>query len=1170
MENVTIHLSARLAWHDRGWDGHICHCPKSNVSCMVHEYIRDSRNDDLEEKNAGKFLENIKHNNYIPPCSRDIGAFSSEEFEIVHYDPLDRRSLPPVNENIPPFSFCTSPYGRMFSDDPGKIWEESPEEQERRLNEFWSKIEEGKSLVFFYVNHGNPLKEEKSDRILIGVGRILKIGQQLYFGKKEGYERKYPLWSRRITHNFPKEGVRLPYQEYIERGLDPSNIFCTIPNSARPFFSYVAEHVSDDVAVGILERVIQSVKNVKKEGKVPEPYGKTWDYRLKWLNQVLDEVWKNRGCFPSIGGVLEYLGFNEGIIYHHIKLSKMERKGINIFNFVFSILNGKRKSPKKYEVEFEKAITKWRSLPKERKELLQILTRFELSKAQIERVVNPTKRQEAGIISSEKEIIENPYVLSELDSGGIDQNGEYSPPIDFDTIDRGMIPSEELVKIKGKIKPIPLDDNRRVRALLNEILRVAALEGDSCLTLKEAIEKVEKRLVDRRRCSPDIDIILNNKKFYEERIAFYPDENPQVIALKKIRLMEEEVRNHVEKLLVKEYNSCEKSFWEDLVEQELKGSKVSDETLERRARAEKITALDVMWRFRFSILTGYAGTGKTTTLKLFIRGIEEKEGKGSLLLLAPTGKARVRLQEETQKEAQTIHQFLMSLGWIRKDTFSLKESGEKKGASLIIIDEASMIPLDLLATLFRAIDFNEVKRLILVGDPNQLPPIGCGRPFIDIIKWLESSKENEKHIARLTQIVRHGEKDSQALKLAYAFLSHKTSPGDDEILTKVARQEVSGDLEVHFWNDEKELYALLVKSLKENLGLKENDDYEGFNKSLEKPDSWQILSPTRLEIYGTTEINRFIQRQYRGGLIKKANREGPKPFGDQQMVRRDKVIQIINSCRKYDGGTCECYVANGEVGLIDYTGSRESPYDKKRDKKVDFLSVKFSTQPKPISYKRSEVDQNLELAYAITVHKSQGSDFGKVFLILPQKGRNMSKELLYTGLTRFREKLILLIEKDIAPLLALRNPLQSEVYRRNTNLFELAVRPEKDGLPYPARLIHKTRTGVLVRSKSEVVVANILTDFGISYEYEKPLYSKKDPKDFRLPDFTIKYEGETFYWEHLGMLEDPKYKEEWENKKKWYEENGYINRLIVSKDNPDGGIDSKEIEKLIKEKILQK
>ena len=181
----------------------------------------------------------------------------------------------------------------------------------------------------------------------------------------------------------------------------------------------------------------------------------------------------------------------------------------------------------------------------------------------------------------------------------------------------------------------------------------------------------------------------------------------------------------------------------------------------------------------------------------------------------------------------------------------------------------------------------------------------------------------------------------------------------------------------------------------------------------------------------------------------------------------------------------------------------------------------------------------------------------------------MSRELLYTGLTRFKKKVILLIQKDIKPLITFRSPQYSEINNRNSNLFELCVRPDTVGLPHPERLIHRTTTGVLIRSKSEVIIAYILAKLGISYEYEKRLGSRTNPKDFRLPDFTIKYEGEEFYWEHLGMLGDPEYRRDWERKKKWYEENGYDEILIVSKDGSDGSIDSKEIESLAKKKIMR-
>jgi hypothetical protein len=295
--------------------------------------------------------------------------------------------------------------------------------------------------------------------------------------------------------------------------------------------------------------------------------------------------------------------------------------------------------------------------------------------------------------------------------------------------------------------------------------------------------------------------------------------------------------------------------------------------------------------------------------------------------------------------------------------------------------------------------------------------------------------------------------------------------------------------------------------------------------------------------------------------------KGLKPFGEQEIVWTDKVMQSVN-CRKnsYPKGEGLDYVANGEIGLVVQTT--------KGNGKQDSIKVQFSTQPaSAYYYNRSDVDGQLELAYALTVHKSQGSDFDIVFFILPKSASTLSRELLYTGLTRFRKKMVLLLERDTTVLEKLRSPQCSDTLLRNTNMFVLAVRPESVDRYYAAHLIHRTRPsaqhpqGILVRSKSEVIVADILTSLGISFEYEQKL-SANDPNDFKLPDFTVSYEGDTFYWEHLGMLSVPSYREKWDSKRQWYEDNGYLDRIITSEDGADGSIDAAEIERTARKKIL--
>jgi hypothetical protein len=426
---------------------------------------------------------------------------------------------------------------------------------------------------------------------------------------------------------------------------------------------------------------------------------------------------------------------------------------------------------------------------------------------------------------------------------------------------------------------------------------------------------------------------------------------------------------------------------------------------------------------------------------------------------------------------------------------------------------------------------------------------------------------------------RHEDHDSQALQLADGYLRDDTSPGDDDMLSRVAREDVGGDLEVRYWRDTSQLEEQLAAAMRKHLHLTDGQKaYLSFNASIGLPEGkdpdpllaerWQILSPVRNHEFGTIEINRKIQAKYRGGMMNYTKGKGLKPFGEQEIVWTDKVMQSIN-CRKnsYPKGVGLDYVANGEIGLVVQTT--------KANGKQDSIKVQFSTQPKSgYYYNRSDVDGQLELAYALTVHKSQGSDFDIVFFILPKSASTLSRELLYTGLTRFRKKMVLLLERDTTVLEKLRSPQCSDTLLRNTNMFVLAVRPESVDRYYAAHLIHRTRPsaqhpqGILVRSKSEVIVADILTTLGVSFEYEQKLSSKDDPNDFKLPDFTVSYDGDTFYWEHLGMLSVPSYREKWDSKRQWYEDSGYLDRIITSEDGADGSIDAAEIERIARKKIL--
>ncbi len=1153
-------------------------------------------------------MNNLK--GYIPPCSRDISVYSPDWGKRIHSDPLFRNFLTQINEDIPPYSALSAPYRWMREESfrdicesenlnirgPENIektsgWVYEPDRQKQLLDHFWSKIKEGegKSLIFYYVNQGNPI-DESLMRLIVGIGRIKKVGPQLFFGGTDKSGQQYPIWTRTVTQDFPAQGIRLPYQEYLEIGKDPKTISCSVPKAHLLRFSYVAEHVTDDIAISILDRFIQSVQRVKEDGFISGD----WDRHLGWLNDRLDELWINRGPYPGIGSVLQYLGFPQGAIFQKTIILDCIRNNKNPLEYILSILDGNIQPPQQYIEAFKHAKISWRAFGKKpvRQELLKLLTKFELTTEQIKRISDPEERISSGIIADETDLISNPYIISELDLGS-----SISQPILIDTIDHGMVPEGNSALFIPKNEFLQKEDERRIRGVGVAALNLAAENGDTVCSIDELLSSIRAYFPENRSCRPDPDLFYSNLDFYRERLWLDENIQPPLVALGHLRILEKGIADTLKaRLKRQDHNLNEKIDWKSALHAEFGQPRTERERL---VQLDEVNALQILYSKRVSILTGSAGTGKTSVIKVFLNEIEKVKGKEGVILLAPTGKARVRLSTSTKRKAYTIHQFLHKYKWFIPDIFVLKrEGGDQTYAPTIIIDECSMVPVDLLGTLFKAIKMDLVTRLIFVGDPNQLPPIGPGRPFVDVIAWLQLNYPD--CIAMLNTSMRVSDEDknlsgeSTALSFAESYRSSTVNPGDDELLSLVAQQKVSGDIEVHFWNNPEQLTGILYERLEALVGVIPND-YLSFNKSLgiennprlqenwKDAEKWQILSPIHAHAYGTEVMNREIQRKFKIGLINQAQNawsKYPKPFGDQQIVYTDKVIQTINQkiiAWPRDVGALN-YVANGEIGIVTTASKNDIG---------DYLQVGYSTQEKvTYRYSRKIVEENLELAYALTVHKSQGSDFDYVFLIIPYENPILSRELIYTGLTRFRKKLILLIQNDISTLRDLRKPERSDTYKRNTFLFNISIRPQESGRLYPETLIHRTSTGIAVRSKSEVIVADIFTRLGLTYLYEEPLVNPHNTVDFRLPDFTIGFQGDIYFWEHLGMLNLPTYFESWMKKKRWYEDvlgipvlteeelqtqkiqPGESPIVITSRDGEDGSIDAQTIEQRVRKFIL--
>jgi hypothetical protein len=1215
-----FHLNVRVAWHDNRWNGAVCNDPLTNSYCLDLERIRSSRDDDQEVKFKGKLFADISPDD-LPPCKAESGAFMNVDQWVrsaEHPYASNKKAqathghLLKTNFTVPPYSTFAVPFYWMLKANQEEIQAELPiplppdedapfpspwvfsKERQRALCElFFGRLTPKKSLVFFYTKSGHPLEETYS-RLVVGVGLIESVSPILEYDTTQAGD-TYPLWDGKFRHSIRadgKEGFLLPYHDYLETTGDEVedarrrallSEIAVVPESVDVMsFSYAGELARADVALSVLAKCLAAVRKIKKHGIAAGP----WEKREEWLNEQIASVWQDRGAFPGTGAALESLGMRLGT---SLMLELIAREVIkptdDPWPTIDLILRGKKKPPQPaYGPDIKAVANTWIGLSDERRALLRLLSRMSLSPAQARRWFDPSLRKKASRYPvTDAAILANPYRISECDIGDLTDNA-----ISLATIDRGVMPDAVIQAAHPVEEPSRVEsplDGRRVRAGLVSVLRTAAAGGDALLSDLDALLALGK-LDLSSPCEVPLDWVNGNAELLAEEMIRHrlilnheTDEAVQCLQLKE--LSEREVR--LSKLLGTRAATTLPSTgesWPELILAALKENGTNPDLKNPRHAAaldEQAKALEKLTTRKLSVLVGRAGTGKTTVLAGLLGS--KKLSDGGILFLAPTGKARVRLSQKANANAMTVAQFLYQLdrydGLRQRVRFEGEEKYRKE--KTVVIDECSMLTMDdLLATLL-ALDLAHVKRVILVGDPNQLPPIGVGRPFADLVAYLDNAAPEAPYcgaLARLGIELRTADQGapSDTLKLA-SWFTREQQPADAEwVLSEEGQGENLNDLHVCTWQTPSDLYRLFGEQFVSRLGLSTPDDVIGFNVNAlgltkegwvpfedhDGAERFQILSPVRLQPHGIHQINRWVQRTYRQAQLHSARQPWGQSFGDEEIVWGDKVILTRNGKRDGWNGKTKTpvegeYLANGEIGVASGTknGFLNVALAQRADVTFGFSSKQFSSNAAP-----------LELAYALTVHKAQGSEFDTVFVVLPEKTRFLSRELVYTALTRSKKALVLLIQgKDASALFELAQPTNSETARRNTNLFAVGIRASDD-FPYAQHLVHRTSKNIMVQSKSELTLATYFasSDVGLGdYTYNRKLDGEGYPYRLR-PDFSWETDaGEVILWEHLGMLDREDYKEGWYKKRAWYAKNDYVEgvNLFTSTEGP--GLDMSHV-----------
>lgn len=505
---------------------------------------------------------------------------------------------------------------------------------------------------------------------------------------------------------------------------------------------------------------------------------------------------------------------------------------------------------------------------------------------------------------------------------------------------------------------ISADDPNRIKSALKYILHQAAANGD-CYLPKETLirQAVELLELHPQAIENSVRELQVDGQLWQERL-----DGEECVYLNYYYYAEMAVAKRLLELSM-EYEAPNM----EVIAREI--LRVEQETGVKLAKEQRLAVLEAM-SCGVLIITGGPGTGKTTTINTILRLLQREEQE--VVLAAPTGRAAKRMTEATGMEAQTIHR-LLGINFVNEDnrrqTFDKNEEDPIE-ADVIIIDESSMVDIVLMQALLRAVESGS--RIIFVGDVDQLPSVGAGNVLKDMIR------SERLKVVRLQHVFR------QAQESAIIRNAHRINQGEEPILNEAGTD--------FFFM--RRAYAEEVAGTIQELVTKRLPKFTGCDGLQEM----QILTPMRKGVLGVQNLNQLLQQTLNPA------EEDKREVNFRKIIFRegDKVMQIKNNYnlvwRSYQNGKQieeGLGVYNGDAGII-----------LSIDTDAEKLRVSFD-DGKIVDYDFGQLEE-LELAYAITIHKSQGSEYPVVILpIYSGPPMLMTRNLLYTAVTRAKTLVVL-------------------------------------------------------------------------------------------------------------------------------------------------------------------